>query len=229
MTLTARSGPRAAALAREQRFAAALAHDLRTPLSSLSGEVELALRRDRSPAEYRDALARISARVAELLELSDDLAVLGEPPHAVLRTPVPLDEILDAVSAGHAETPPRLAVSRVGIRGNVLGERARLQRAITLLANHAVRQCRAGAHVVLSVPEDGTELDGMVTITLEATAPGFYPRAWTHLAPATADEDANAPGEFVLRAAARMIGDCGGTLALATGSSDRVALRLRCA
>lgn len=48
-------------------LAAAVAHELRTPLAALSGEVDVALRRDRSPADYRAALVRIAAAVAELV------------------------------------------------------------------------------------------------------------------------------------------------------------------
>ena len=61
-----------------EAFAAAVAHELRTPLAALSGEVDIALRRERSAAAYRDALARIAASVAELVELTGDLTFLGE-------------------------------------------------------------------------------------------------------------------------------------------------------
>ena len=43
-----------------EAFAAAVAHELRTPLAALSGEVDVALRRERSAAAYRDALVRIA-------------------------------------------------------------------------------------------------------------------------------------------------------------------------
>ena len=56
-----------------EAFAAAVAHELRTPLAALSGEVDIALRRERSAAAYREALARIAASVAELVELTGDL------------------------------------------------------------------------------------------------------------------------------------------------------------
>ena len=46
-------------LRHEQRFTAELSHELRTPLARISGETELMLRRDRSPDEYREALASI--------------------------------------------------------------------------------------------------------------------------------------------------------------------------
>src|SRR3954452_279421 len=44
----------AASLRHEQRFSAELSHELRTPLSRVIAETELALRRERTPSEYRE-------------------------------------------------------------------------------------------------------------------------------------------------------------------------------
>ena len=49
----------AASLRREQRFSAEMSHELRTPLAKMHTEAELALRRDRRPEEYREALVTI--------------------------------------------------------------------------------------------------------------------------------------------------------------------------
>lgn len=63
----------ASSLRREQRFSAELSHELRTPLAKIVAEAELALRRERHPAEYRVSLelvlrnARQLARTVEAL------------------------------------------------------------------------------------------------------------------------------------------------------------------
>jgi hypothetical protein len=44
----------------------------------VADEVEFALRRERSPAAYRDALARVAVTIAELVDLTGDLALLGD-------------------------------------------------------------------------------------------------------------------------------------------------------
>ena len=49
----------AAGLRREQRFSAEMSHELRTPLAKVRAEAELALRRERQPDEYRQALETI--------------------------------------------------------------------------------------------------------------------------------------------------------------------------
>ncbi len=60
-----------------RRFVADASHELRTPLSVIRGEADVALTQDRSPAEYREALAvildesrRLSRLVGDLLNLA---------------------------------------------------------------------------------------------------------------------------------------------------------------
>jgi signal transduction histidine kinase len=63
----------AASLRHEQRFTAELSHELRTPLARIAGESDLMLRRDRSPDEYRSALAAIGRNADEMTRTVDAL------------------------------------------------------------------------------------------------------------------------------------------------------------
>ncbi|HZR92290.1 MAG TPA: HAMP domain-containing sensor histidine kinase [Gaiellaceae bacterium] len=63
----------AASLRREQRFSAELSHELRTPLARVLAESELALRRERTPTEYRAALELIHRNAAQLTRTVDAL------------------------------------------------------------------------------------------------------------------------------------------------------------
>jgi signal transduction histidine kinase len=64
-------------IAREKAFAANAAHELRTPLTTIRGEVEIALRRERDGAYYRESLETIGAEVLRLSALVDVLLVLA--------------------------------------------------------------------------------------------------------------------------------------------------------
>ncbi len=63
----------AASLRREQRFSAELSHELRTPLARVLAETELALRREREPAEYRQTLELIKRNAEQLTRTVDAL------------------------------------------------------------------------------------------------------------------------------------------------------------
>ena len=62
-----------ASLRREQRFSAELTHELRTPLATICGEAELALRREREPSAYRTALQNVLANAQTMARAIDTL------------------------------------------------------------------------------------------------------------------------------------------------------------
>ena len=77
---------------RMQRFTADAAHEFRTPLTGLRTTAELALRRQRDPEEYREALSQVVAISERMSHLSEGLLALsrGEDSPAI-RTPGRVD------------------------------------------------------------------------------------------------------------------------------------------
>jgi signal transduction histidine kinase len=63
----------AASLRHERRFSAELSHELRTPLARVLAESELALRRNREPDAYREALTLIQRNAMQLSRTVDAL------------------------------------------------------------------------------------------------------------------------------------------------------------
>jgi signal transduction histidine kinase len=63
----------AASLRHERRFSAEISHELRTPLARVLAESELALRRERRPEEYRQALEVIRRSADQLARTVDAL------------------------------------------------------------------------------------------------------------------------------------------------------------
>jgi signal transduction histidine kinase len=63
--------------AAQLRFIGDAAHELGTPLAILQGEIDIALRRERSPEEYRGALASCREEIERLSRLSENLLVLA--------------------------------------------------------------------------------------------------------------------------------------------------------
>jgi len=61
---------------RHRRFAGDASHQLRTPLAALLGQIEVALRRDRNMAEYRNVLSTAQAKATHLTRIVEALLFL---------------------------------------------------------------------------------------------------------------------------------------------------------
>jgi len=207
-------------------FAAATAHDLRTPLSALSGEVELALRRERSPAAYREALQRIAERVAELVDLTADLALLGPPDEhpASAQATANVGGVLDLVAS-------RCRACGVAIEPTpgplmVCADESRLGRALTRLVEHAARYGGAAPRLRITETNEARADDGYVDIVLDGVPPGHAPRIWQPLMRPEGEAAGRAPGLFRLRVAARIVEDSGGSVTVQS-SEGSASVRIR--
>lgn len=67
-------------LERQQRFTGDASHQLRTPLTVVLGQVEVALRQERSPAEYQRVLEVVRRRAGEMREMVELLLFLARMP-----------------------------------------------------------------------------------------------------------------------------------------------------
>jgi len=62
---------------RQQRFTGDASHQLRTPLTAILGQVEVALRRDRSGEEYKQVLETVQKRTTHLSRMVESLLFLA--------------------------------------------------------------------------------------------------------------------------------------------------------
>lgn len=65
------------AFERQKRFTGEASHQLRTPLTAMLGQIEVALRRNRDPAEYRSALTTAKTQAFRLHEIVESLLFLA--------------------------------------------------------------------------------------------------------------------------------------------------------
>lgn len=68
----------------QRRFSADASHELRSPLTALRGELELALRRERSPEEYRRVIRSSLEEAVRLSDLAEDLLTLARSDAGVM-------------------------------------------------------------------------------------------------------------------------------------------------
>ena len=215
-----------------EAFAAAVAHELRTPLAALSGEVDIALRRERSAAAYRDALARIAASVAELVELTSDLTFLGEqgdddplparrarPDRLFARV---IERFASSVATGFELDPSLKEIV-------VAGDEGLLARAVSLVVEHAVRHRRNGARLSIHAAPVSASLrdETHVAIVIAGGDDAFWPHTWQCLA-ACPQETGPAPalggGPLRMRTADRIIRRCGGSVHAVSAPGGRISV-----
>ena len=77
---------------RQRRFGGEASHQLRTPLTILIGQVEVALRKDRSPDEYRRVLGAVLGRATQLGRIMEALLFLAK---AETDSVAPTGELVD--------------------------------------------------------------------------------------------------------------------------------------
>jgi heavy metal sensor kinase len=135
-------------LLRERRFVADASHELRTPLTLLKTELELALRRARSPEELEDALRSAAASTDRLARLADDLLLLARAEQGRLPLKperVDVADALDTVArsfAARAEAERRAVVVEQAEPLVLAADRLRLEQALSNLVDNAFRHGR---------------------------------------------------------------------------------------
>jgi heavy metal sensor kinase len=223
-----------AALERERQFVSAASHELRTPLANLKAELDIALRRERSPEELAAVLRSASEEADRLTRLSEDLLVLARVQEGALglrRETVDLGVLVsDTVSSfgGRAESlgvALELATP-AEVRSEV--DPARLRQAVGNLIDNALRHTPAGGQVSVELARDGN----WVVIAVTDTGAGFGPaeadRAFEPFARSDAARSRSAGGSGLGLAIVSAVATAHGGTAEATDRPEggaRVAIR----
>jgi heavy metal sensor kinase len=217
-----------------RRFAADAAHELRTPLTALRGEIEVALRGDRAPDEYRRVLRSSLEEVERLTRAAEDLLLLSRFSVTVSapRQRVDLEPlVVDALDVGSqlAHTRGVSIASTTLTPLAVVGDPAALRRALVNLIDNAVKYTPAGGKVEISLSRD----DGHAAIAVRDSGIGIGPadaeRVFEAFVRLDAARDSGAGGAGLGLAIARSIVVAhGGTLTLESvpGAGSTFTIRL---
>lgn len=147
----------------QQRFVANAAHELRSPLTTLYGELSHALRRSRSAEEYERAIREALEATTRLRRLAEDLlsvARSGAPDDLPLEE-VDLAELGREAAAlvAHAAEERGVTVAWDGAAPRVLGRPHDLVRLIRNLLENAIRHSPRGGRVALTAREVGERVE----------------------------------------------------------------------
>ncbi len=204
-------------VANERRFVADASHELRSPLSLLRAEVELALEQPDDTHMLRDALRSIGEEADRLSNLAEDLLLLARLDEGRLPLRVEhlaVDRLLTDVATRFArrasETGRAIHVEAPPIE--VYGDRLRLEQALSNLLENALRH--GFGDVTLTAAETTETVSFHVTDAGRGFPRDFLPRAFTRFS--RADESRTGPGTGLgLAVVAEIATAHGGTAAAA--------------
>ena len=160
----------------ERRFAADAAHELRTPLAVLRTGLEVALSRQRTQAEYADAIGAAFNKVVALCAMADQLLTLArlDQEASLERERVDLGalmrEVAEAVEPLVQSKPVALAVNAteaVVVDGNPI----HLKRLVINLIDNAIKFTPAHGRVEI----DAAARDGQAMVRVADRGPGIPP------------------------------------------------------
>jgi heavy metal sensor kinase len=150
------------AFLRVTQFTADASHELRTPISLIRTEAEIALRRSRTQEEYRDALLHIlteAERTTSMVEKLLSLARADSGQMALDMRPVDLRGIVLRLSAEWRPVADSRALefaeTVIGGELRVDGDETALQQLVNILLDNALKYTPAPGRIHLSLEERG--------------------------------------------------------------------------
>ncbi len=169
------------ALAAERRIIADVGHDLRTPITAMRGQIEIALRGAREREQYRDVLRSVLEEVDRLNSISEALVLLARIEAGELRPerrPADLVDLLEQ-AAGRARSRAGNRVIRVAADGEVrvAVDEGMIRTVVDHLLDNAVRHTPAGTTIDVAARADGST----VALSVDDDGAGISPEALPHL------------------------------------------------
>lgn len=169
--------------ARLSQFSGDIAHELRTPINNLRGEIEVSLGRPRTDVEYRDVLGSCLEECGRLSQMVESLLFLAraEQPQALLKLddlslPSELETLRAFYEAAAEEAGVTLAVESPP-NLTLRADRSLFQRALGNLLTNALAHTPRGGHVTLKAASHANS----VVIDVIDTGCGIEPEHLPHV------------------------------------------------
>jgi two-component system heavy metal sensor histidine kinase CusS len=144
---------------RLSHFSADIAHELRTPITNLITQTQVALGKSRSLDEYRELLYSNLEEQERLAKMVNDMLWLAQSEHGLLKPvwePLNLEqevrELFDFFEALAEEK--RIELAFQGTALHIRGDRSMLRRAISNLLSNALRYTPAGKTIKVTVERE---------------------------------------------------------------------------
>jgi len=175
-----------AAFKNQRRLTADVSHELRSPLTALRGEIEVALRAERSPRDYQRVLHSALEEIDRLTEMSEDLLLITRAEARLLQvrrvaTDVTaiVEGVLAALRAGIEEREIAVESSLAPTAGQALVDPVLITRLVQQLLDNAVKFTPVGGRIRIATSSLGD--GGGVRLRIENSGPPIAPEDLPHL------------------------------------------------
>lgn len=162
---------------RQRQFTADASHELRTPLTAVKGQIEVALQREREPAEYREVLTAVNSEVDRMVRLVGSLLALARADAGQI--PLEREQVDVGAVVGDAVAQVRPAADDKGIALTVndgpqvalMADQDLLLQLVLNLLDNALKYTPQGGAVDVGWSLEG----GEALLRVSDTGPGIAP------------------------------------------------------
>ncbi|QDU34769.1 Sensor kinase CusS [Poriferisphaera corsica] len=166
----------------QNQFIADASHELRTPLAILVSQIDLALRRDRDTAEYKDALQRCQRSAHRMKQLVDDLLILAAADQNRLKLNPETFDLADAAHFCIEMTTPLAQQNNITLHLNtqpatITADKVKITQVITNLISNAITYNSPNGSVTITI----TQTARKTTLTVSDTGIGIAPQDVKHI------------------------------------------------
>jgi len=183
---------------RLSQFSADLAHELRTPITNILGEAQVALTRDRTPEEYREVIESTICECERLSGIVDNLLFVARVDAA--REPIARKEFdgraaMEKIAAFYQMIADdrHVAISCSG-EGQIYADPALFERAVGNLVDNALRFTPENGSIQIALAEHAVDFEVAVSDNGCGIAPEHLPRVFDRFYRAESSRDADGAG-----------------------------------
>lgn len=173
------------AFAAQRRFTGDVSHELRSPLTALRGEVEVALRADRSPHDYQRVLHSALEEIDRMTTMTEELLLISRAEAGLIapqREPTDLNRV---VTAALERLRPRIEERELHVENAVTAANGRsvqldpamVGRLVDELLDNAVIHSDPGGRIIVR----HERLPDALRLVVEDTGPGIALADLPHL------------------------------------------------
>ena len=171
------------AFERQKRFIADASHEMRTPLTILKGDVEVALNRPRSVAEYQETLVMVNDTTDRLSALVEELFVLARADNKQIPLQIKRFNLPSLLMQDVSKLLPRAIRQEVALNLDspdelpIQADPAKLSRLFINLIDNAIKYSNPGDAVTVTVATQA----GYAFVAVTDTGPGIPPEHLPYL------------------------------------------------